>query len=112
ESISVERTDTAFTKHYEQGEVIQVPIAHGEGNYFCDQETLQQLEENDQIIFRYEGSNPNGSLANIAGITNENGNVLGMMPHPERAVFDWMGSDDGARLFTSMLAYWKERHVS
>jgi phosphoribosylformylglycinamidine synthase I len=112
ESISVERSDTAFTKHYDQGEVIQVPIAHGEGNYFCDDETLKQLEENGQIVFRYVGSNPNGSLADIAGITNQNGNVLGMKPHPERAVFDWMGSEDGARLFTSMLAYWKERHVS
>jgi phosphoribosylformylglycinamidine synthase I len=112
EPISVIRTDTAFTKHYELGETIQIPIAHGEGNYFCDKETLQQLEDNGQIIFQYADKNPNGSLANIAGIINPAGNVLGMMPHPERAVFDWMGSDDGARFFTSMAAYWRERQAS
>jgi phosphoribosylformylglycinamidine synthase len=110
--ISVQHTDTAFTKHYEVGEKIYIPIAHGEGNYFCDEHSLQQLEDNGQIIFRYAGKNPNGSLESIAGITNRAGNVLGMMPHPERAVFDWMGSDDGARLFTSMLAYWKECQAS
>lgn len=112
EQITVSQSDNAFTKHYEQGEMIQLPIAHGEGNYFCDQETLEQLEANGQILFRYAGKNPNGSLADIAGITNKAGNVLGMMPHPERAVFDWMGSKDGARVFTSMLAYWKEHHAS
>lgn len=108
EPIAVQRTDSAFTNQYVQGEVIQIPIAHGEGNYFCDPVTLQQLEANGQVLFRYAGKNPNGSLADIAGITNQQGNVLGMMPHPERAVFDWMGSPDGARFFNSMLAYWKE----
>ncbi|MXQ55632.1 phosphoribosylformylglycinamidine synthase subunit PurQ [Shimazuella alba] len=112
EPVSVERIDSAFTKHYAEGETVQIPIAHAEGNYFCDEDTLQRLEDNGQILFRYAGKNPNGSIANIAGITNEKGNVLGMMPHPERAIVDWMGSPDGARLFTSMLAYWKENQAS
>jgi phosphoribosylformylglycinamidine synthase len=112
EPISVEKTESAFTMHYEQGETVQIPIAHAEGNYFCDDETLQGLEASGQILFRYAGKNPNGAIANIAGITNEKGNVLGMMPHPERAIVDWMGSPDGARLFTSMLAYWKENQAS
>ncbi|HBL55291.1 MAG TPA: phosphoribosylformylglycinamidine synthase I, partial [Deltaproteobacteria bacterium] len=77
-------------------------IAHGEGNYTCDSDTLHKLEDNGQIVFRYSGDNPNGSVANIAGITNEAGNVLGMMPHPERAMADWMGSTDGRILFESM----------
>lgn len=110
EPITVERVSSAFTNQYEQGETIHIPIAHAEGNYFCDKETLARLEANDQILFRYT-DNPNGSLANIAGIINEKGNVLGMMPHPERAIVDWMGSPDGARLFTSMLAYWKENRA-
>lgn len=110
EPITVERVDSAFTKHYEQGKTIQVPIAHAEGNYFCDEETLERLESSGQVLFRY-ANNPNGSLANIAGITNEKGNVLGMMPHPERAIVDWMGSSDGALLFTSMIAYWRENQA-
>jgi phosphoribosylformylglycinamidine synthase I len=111
EPLSVEHNNSPFTKHYSPQETIQIPIAHGEGNYVCDEATLQQLEETGRILFRYAGENPNGSVANIAGITNDRGNVLGMMPHPERAMSDWMGSPDGARLFTSMLAYWKENHA-
>ncbi|MBA4495488.1 phosphoribosylformylglycinamidine synthase subunit PurQ [Paenactinomyces guangxiensis] len=108
QTLRVENTNTPFTKEYQPGELIRIPIAHVEGNYYCDPSTLAELERNNQIIFRYEGSNPNGSVDNIAGICNRHGNVLGMMPHPERAIFDWMGSADGTRLFTSMLQYWKE----
>ncbi|MCG3055908.1 phosphoribosylformylglycinamidine synthase subunit PurQ, partial [Escherichia coli] len=83
---------------------------HGEGNYYCDEQTLQQLVENNQILFQYE-DNPNGSLQNIAGISNEAGNVLGMMPHPERAVSDILGSADGLKLFQSIVKQWREQNV-
>lgn len=105
-------TQTPFTENYEHQEQISLPIAHGEGNYYCDEATLADLQANNQIVFRYAGENPNGSLDQIAGICNREGNVLGMMPHPERAITSWMGSEDGVRLFTSMLAYWRENHAS
>lgn len=108
--LRVTNSRTAFTHDYGQNEVIEIPIAHGEGNYYCDEETLKRLQENGQIVFRYEGENPNGSIDDIAGIINERGNVLGMMPHPERAVHDWMSSDDGKRIFTSILKTWRERN--
>jgi phosphoribosylformylglycinamidine synthase I len=107
QSLRVENNRLPFTLDYRAGEDIRFPIAHGEGNYYCDEETLSRLEANGQIVFRYTGENPNGSVADIAGICNEQGNVLGLMPHPERAVLDWMGSEDGRRLFTSMLRYWE-----
>jgi phosphoribosylformylglycinamidine synthase len=110
QSLKVENHRLPFTLDYTEGEVIALPIAHGEGNYYCDEETLQQLREQGQIVFRYEGENPNGSVDGIAGIVNERGNVLGLMPHPERAVHQWMGSNDGVRMFTSMLRYWGESH--
>ena len=94
---------TSFTSEYGENEVIQLPVAHGEGNYFCDEETLQELIDNNQIVFTYEGENINGSVANIAGITNKAGNVLGMMPHPERAMEALLGSEDGKRFFASLL---------
>ena len=84
--LRVENNQTMFSNQYEKDEIITIPIAHGEGNYYCDEETFAELKKNNQIVFTYEGKNPNGSLENIAGITNEQGNVLGMMPHPERAV--------------------------
>ncbi len=105
QAIRVETNQSLFTSDYEQEEILALPIAHGEGNYYCDEETLKELKANNQIIFTYEGNNPNGSLENIAGITNKKGNVLGMMPHPERAMEDLLGSDSGRRLFTSMLDY-------
>ncbi|MGQ0416268.1 phosphoribosylformylglycinamidine synthase subunit PurQ, partial [Bacillus sp. HC-TM] len=83
--LRVENNETMFTSQYEKDEIINIPIAHGEGNYYCDEANLKQLEENNQIAFRYV-ENPNGSVSDIAGIVNEKGNVLGMMPHPERAV--------------------------
>lgn len=99
----VENNSTAFTNAYGLKEVVRIPIAHGEGNYICDDDTLARLKANNQIVFRYAGDNPNGSIDNIAGICNERGNVVGMMPHPERAVSDLLGSADGARMFKSAL---------
>lgn len=106
----VENHNTMFSAGYEAGEVISIPVAHGEGNYYCDEQTLQSLIENNQIVFRYN-EEINGSLENIAGIVNEKGNVLGMMPHPERAVDSLLGSADGLKLFQSMLKQWRENHV-
>ena len=108
----VERTDTPFTSEYEQGQVIRVPLAHAEGNYRADDETLARLEGENLVLFRYvdadgevtPASNPNGSTANIAGILNEKGNVMGMMPHPERAMESLLGSTDGVPLFESLVA--------
>jgi phosphoribosylformylglycinamidine synthase len=108
--LRVENNQTPFTVDYEQGEVIDIPIAHGEGNYYCDDQTLASLRANQQIVFRYAQENPNGSLDDIAGICNEQGNVVGMMPHPERAVHEILGSADGKRMFTSVLKVWRERH--
>lgn len=105
----VENNNTPFTTQYALGEEITIPIAHGEGNYYCDEETLASLERNNQIIFKYK-DNPNGSMSDIAGISNERGNVIGMMPHPERAVNTLLGSEDGKRMFTSILNAWRERH--
>ncbi|MFW6200992.1 MAG: phosphoribosylformylglycinamidine synthase subunit PurQ [Gemmatimonadota bacterium] len=108
--IRVENADTVFTSAYEPGAVLRIPIAHGEGNYVADDETLDALERSGRVVFRYVNAagrptpdaNPNGSARNIAGIINENGNVLGMMPHPERAVDALLGSTDGVGLFDSM----------
>ena len=109
--MKVENNDTPWTSAYQQGEVIRLPIAHGEGRYYADAETLAELEHNHQVIFRYcgengevsQGSNPNGSLNNIAGICNRRGNVLGMMPHPERASDPMLGNTDGINLFKGLL---------
>ncbi len=110
--LRVERTDLPWTRDYTNGQVITLPIAHGEGCYCADADTLAKLEDNNQILFRYctadgqitsEG-NPNGSLSNIAGICNRQGNVLGMMPHPERASDPLLGGIDGLALFKGLLA--------
>jgi phosphoribosylformylglycinamidine synthase len=109
--IRVETTDTPFTAAATPGQVLQIPIAHGEGNYFCDAAMLADLERNHQIVFRYTtpdgreeaAANPNGSLANIAGVCNRERNVLGLMPHPERAVEAALGSDDGLVIFRSLI---------
>jgi phosphoribosylformylglycinamidine synthase subunit PurQ / glutaminase len=108
--LKVVNNESMFSNAYEKNEVITVPIAHGEGNYYCDEETLAKLQKNNQIVFTYE-SNPNGSLVDIAGIVNEQGNVLGMMPHPERAVDDLLGGADGLKLFQSIVKQWRESHV-
>ena len=103
QELKVVNNQTMFTNEYEQDEIITLPIAHGEGNYYCDEETLKALKENNQIIFTYETTNPNGSVENIAGITNKEGNVIGLMPHPERAMEDLLGSSDGKKLFQSIV---------
>jgi phosphoribosylformylglycinamidine synthase subunit PurQ / glutaminase len=102
--LQVERTDAIWTTGYGNTPTISLPIAHGEGCYHADADTITQLEANHQILFRYGGTNPNGSLNNIAGICNIAGNVLGMMPHPERAADPLLGNNDGLHLFTSLLA--------
>ncbi|MEH7107757.1 phosphoribosylformylglycinamidine synthase subunit PurQ [Bacillus sp. JJ1764] len=106
----VENNQTMFSGAYQQGQTITVPVAHGEGNYYCDEETLAELRANDQIVFTYK-HNPNGSLEDIAGIVNKKGNVLGMMPHPERAVDELLGGADGLKLFQSIVKAWRESHV-
>ena len=108
--IRVESNRSLFTSGMQKGQVIRVPVSHGEGNYFIDEEGLARLEDQDQIAFRYcdrngrltEESNFNGSVSAIAGITNPGGNVLGMMPHPERAMESVLGSDDGKIFFDSV----------
>jgi phosphoribosylformylglycinamidine synthase len=109
--LRVERTDLPWTQEYQPGEIITLPIAHGEGNYYADSDTLAELEANHQILLRYctstgsidATSNPNGSLHNIAGICNPQGNVFGLMPHPERASDPLLGNTDGIRLFKGIL---------
>ena len=109
--VKVERTDLPWTSAYEAGAVITLPIAHGEGRYYADRDTLKALEDNGQVLFRYsqatgetgDASNPNGSLNNIAGICDRTGRVLGMMPHPERAADSLTGGTDGLKLFQGLL---------
>lgn len=101
--LTVENTNTPFTSLYKKGEKINLPIAHADGSYYADEELLAELEENGQVVFRYSKENPNGSLNDIAGITNKQRNVLGMMPHPERAVEMLLGNEDGLRVFKSLL---------
>ena len=109
-NLKVENQNTPFTMAVESGRVLSIPIAHAEGNYTCDDETYNPLEENGQIVFRYadghgeivDAANPNGSRSNIAGICNQDRNVLGMMPHPERACEELLGSNDGRDMFRSL----------
>jgi len=111
-NLKVENTKTPFSNLYKDNQVVQIPIAHNEGNYYIDEEGLRELEENNQVVFRYsdpdgnvtEQANPNGALSNIAGIINKNGNVLGMMPHPERCSESELGFSDGLYIFQSILA--------
>lgn len=114
--LKVKRVDSPFTNRLQQDQVIRVPVAHGEGNYFCDEQTLKDLKANRQIVFTYcnaEGEeskeyNPNGSIANIAGICNKQGNILGMMPHPERCSENILGGEDGRLIFASMIQWFEE----
>jgi len=109
--LRTETTNSRFTNKLTKGEVLQIPIGHMEGNYFCTPEELARLEAEDRIAFRYAtpqgeitpDANPNGSLANIAGILNEQRNVLGMMPHPDRSSETLLGSSDGWKIFESMI---------
>jgi len=109
--VRVENTDTPFTKYLNIGDVLKIPVAHGEGNYFCSKEDLKNLEEGAEIVFRYcdengeitPRSNPNGSVGNIAGICNKRGNILGMMPHPERCSEELLGGINGVLIFESLI---------
>lgn len=101
--LRVENHQTAYTAAYAKDQVLEIPVAHGEGNYYADAETVARLETEGRVVFRYV-DNPNGSLNDIAGIVNEGGNVLGMMPHPERAVELLLGSEDGRGIFESLKA--------
>jgi phosphoribosylformylglycinamidine synthase len=110
--VRVETSNTPFTNELSGASVLRIPIAHAEGNYVCDDDTLAELKRDDRIVFRYcdangeitEGANPNGSRENIAGICNSERNVLGLMPHPERACEDLLGSSDGRMIFSSLAA--------
>ena len=109
--LRVESTDTPFTNTCRERDVLEIPIGHMEGNYFCDLETLAQLKRDQRVIFRYATSdgrvtpeaNPNGSIDNVAGICNEGRNVLGMMPHPDRSADPVLGMSDGVKIFASMV---------
>src|SRR5438094_9538694 len=111
EYLRTETIDTPFTNLMTKGQLLRIPIGHGEGNFFADPETLKRIEDQDQVVFRYATAggevtpeaNPNGSLNNIAGIVNEQGNVLGMMPHPDRSSEALLGSADGKLIFESMV---------
>ena len=113
--LRVERSDSAFTRGYNAGQVIRVPVAHGEGNYIADDETVKRIEAEGRVLYRYcspqgelgEPSNINGTTNSIAGIVNESGNVLGMMPHPENHVEDIMGCTDGRGLFAGLVEHLK-----
>jgi phosphoribosylformylglycinamidine synthase subunit PurQ / glutaminase len=117
--LRVENAETKFTSTCQQGDILEIPIAHGEGNYYTDPETLNRLEDNRQIVFRYcdrtgqltDDANPNGSLNHIAGIVNEAGNVLGMMPHPERASDPVLKHTDGRKIFESIIQSFVYQHV-
>ncbi len=110
--LKVVNRNTRFTSNCKRDEVLNIPIAHGDGNYFADDDTLKRLQDNQQIVFQYcdrngevtESANPNGSLLNIAGIINVQGNVLGMMPHPERCVSEVLGHTDGRKIFDSLIS--------
>jgi phosphoribosylformylglycinamidine synthase len=115
--LRVEETDTPFTQNTKKGQLLKIPVKHGEGCYFADAETLERLRKNHQILLRYvdtkgkptPAANPNGSLENIAGICNERRNVFGLMPHPEDACNKLLGSDDGAKIFESIAAWFSEK---
>jgi phosphoribosylformylglycinamidine synthase subunit PurQ / glutaminase len=117
--VRVETTETPFTSLASRGQVLQMPIAHGDGNYFCDDATLSELERNEQIVFRYTApdgredaaANPNGSLVNIASVCNRERNVVGLMPHPERAVENALGSSDGLVILRSLVESLARRAV-
>ncbi|BBK28571.1 phosphoribosylformylglycinamidine synthase subunit PurQ [Staphylococcus arlettae] len=110
EQLKVVNNNTPFTKLYAQDEHVVYPVAHGEGHYYCTEETYDDLVVNNQIILTYV-DNPNGSFNDIAGIVNKKGNVCGMMPHPERALESILGTDSGVKLFEAMVNSWREQNV-
>ncbi|MCX5998124.1 MAG: phosphoribosylformylglycinamidine synthase subunit PurQ [Chloroflexi bacterium] len=116
-TLRVETGSLPFTSLCHSGQLLRIPISHYDGNYYCDEATLHELKTGERIVFRYcnaqgeptEEANPNGSLHNIAGITNAEGNVLGMMPHPERACEELIGGTDGNLIFQSLVAHWQQK---
>jgi len=114
--LRVERQDTSYTARIKQGTILRIPVGHGEGCYFAPEEVLKELEEKRQVVFRYcdeagqvnAASNPNGSLRAIAGICNARGNVLGMMPHPDRCAEEVLGNAQGRRIFDSIVYAWEQ----
>jgi phosphoribosylformylglycinamidine synthase len=103
--LEIENNSTFFTNRMKKGDVVSCPVAHGEGNYICDEETLKALEGEGRVVFRYtQGTNPNGAMNDIAGIVNKAGNVIGMMPHPENMIEPLHGKTDCRPLFESLLA--------
>ena len=110
ETLKIVNNQTPFTHLYEDNQEVIYPVAHGEGHYYCTEEIFNELEQNNQIILKYT-DNPNGSYEDIAGIVNKEGNVCGMMPHPERALETLLGTDSGVKLFESMVKSWREQHV-
>ncbi len=109
--VRVERTDTPFTSQYAPGEVLEIPIAHGDGRYVTDERTAAELEASGRVVWRYVRDNPNGSAHDIAGVTNAGRNVVGIMPHPERRNAPALGGQDGARVFHSMEARHATQHA-
>ena len=113
QKLRIDNVNTPFTHLYSKGEVVDFPIAHAEGNFYADTDTIKMLEDEGRVVFRYaepdgsltEGCNPNGSMNNIAGITNKAGNVVGLMPHPERVVESVLGGTDGLRVFKSVMSW-------
>jgi len=111
-SMRVESTRTPFTWNLREGQILQIPIAHGEGNYFAPVDTLDEIERAGQVVFRYaEASNPNGAARFIAGVCNKEGNVVGLMPHPERAAETILGSTDGRLIFESVISFLESKAV-
>lgn len=102
-NLSIETTNSPFTRAYKKGDLISVPVAHGEGNYQADADTIKLLEDKDQIAFRYAGHNPNGSAHDIAGVMNAARNVCGLMPHPEDATAPWHQTQDGLKMFSGLV---------
>ncbi|MXX32086.1 MAG: phosphoribosylformylglycinamidine synthase subunit PurQ [Chloroflexi bacterium] len=106
QALNVERIDSGFTGACESGQIVQLPVSHGEGQYFASPQVLDELEDAGRVLFRYHGENPTGSLRDIAGIVNPTGNVLGMMPHPERASDALLGGTDGNYIWRSIIEHW------
>jgi phosphoribosylformylglycinamidine synthase I len=110
-TVRVERTDTPFTARCHAGQRLRIPVKHGEGCWFADERLLARVSELDQVVLCYDGDNPNGSLADVAGVCNPEGNVMGLMPHPEHAVDPLLGSGDGAFLLASLVDAARERSL-
>lgn len=118
--LRVENNRTPFTSLFQLGEVLKIPIAHNQGNFFAPSTDIRSFLDNRQVVFRYcdsqgevtEASNPNGSLESIAGLTNCEGNVMGMMPHPERSAEEILGSTDGKKVFQSIVKWWEEKEIA